>query len=67
MVLHSLNELGIAFGLKQKKRRDGSKPVYCRECGGIMKHVPGTNVFLCENEKEDGSVCGRRFLAKYAF
>ena len=67
MVLHSLNDLGAAFGIPAKKRRENNKPFYCRKCGGVMRHIPNTNVFLCENEMEDGAICNHRVLTGHAF
>lgn len=70
---NSFEELGKAFGIKKKARKEST--MVCRKCGGIMRHVEGTNVYLCENPlkdkngkviKEDGKVktCGNRVLAK---
>lgn len=44
---YSFEELGAAFGVRKKARKEN--PVTCRKCGGAMRHIPGTNVYLCEN------------------
>lgn len=43
--LHSFEELGAAFGIKPKARRE--KEFRCKVCGGKMKHI--NNVLICEN------------------
>lgn len=72
---NSFEELGAAFGLKKKPRKE--KLMVCKKCGGFMKHPAGTNVYLCENalKGEDGKVfkdengkvklCGNRVFTKY--
>ena len=64
-VFHSFADLGAAFGVSQKDHK--TKDFHCRKCGGVMRHIPETNVFLCENESEDGVVCGHRVLTLRAF
>lgn len=43
----NFEELGAAFGVKKKAHKE--TPMTCRKCGGAMKHIAGTNVYLCEN------------------
>ena len=67
---NNFSDLARAFGVQKKVRRE--KPFYCRKCGGVMQHISGTNVYLCENKidfmGEDGKpqsrVCGNRVLTK---
>lgn len=61
---NSFGDLGRVFGVSQKPKKD--KDFHCRKCGGVMRHIPGTNIFLCENEK-DGVFCGHRVLTAKAF
>lgn len=60
----TFEELGKAFGISKRPRKQ--KPFICKKCGGEMYHVPQTNIFLCENEK-DGKVCGHRVFTARAF
>lgn len=70
-VFNNFSDLGKAFGVHQKPRKD--KPFTCRKCGGVMRHIPSTNIYLCENEidyiGENGKpctrVCGNRVLTKF--
>ena len=70
-VFNNFSDLGAAFGIHAKSRKD--KPFTCRKCGGVMRHIPGTNVYLCEEEidymGENGEprkkVCGNRVLTKF--
>ena len=70
-VFNSMSELGKAYGVSQKPKKE--KPFFCRKCGEVMQHIPGTNVYLCnhvfEETAEDGTVkqrpCGNRVLTKY--
>ena len=55
-------DLGKAFGLKVRQRKQ--RPFLCRKCGEEMRHVSGTNVFLCDGVLPDGSACGNRVLTK---
>jgi len=64
MVFKTFEDLGKAFGVSKRQRK--SKPFICKKCGGEMYHVPETNIFLCENEK-DGKACGHRVLTSRAF
>lgn len=61
---NSFVDLGRVFGVSPKERKN--KDFHCRKCGGVMRHIPGTNVFVCENEK-DGITCGHRVLTAKAF
>ena len=63
MVFTSFADLGKVFGVNPRKRKD--KPFYCRKCGAEMKHIPDTNVYLCEGKTSDGVACGNRVLAKF--
>ena len=62
-VFNNFHDLGKAFGVHQKSRKE--KPLYCRKCGEALTHVPGTNVYLCTNVKDDGTECGNRVLTKF--
>jgi len=64
-IMHTFLELGKAYGLTPKKSRE--KDFHCRKCGGVMRHIPQTNVFLCENKNEEGGVCGHRVFTAKAF
>ena len=61
-VFKSFLELGKSFGVSPKEKKD--KPFHCRRCGKVMKHIPGTNVFLCEGRLSDGSECGNKVFTK---
>lgn len=61
--LYNLKELGAEFGIKEKTRKGPS--MICRKCGGKMRHIANTNIFLCENviKDENGKkigICGNR-------
>lgn len=45
-------DLGVIFGIKPKQPKP-EKQRKCNQCGGKLIHVPGTNVYICENEHED--------------
>ena len=70
-VFNNFSDLGKAFGVYQKPRKE--KPFVCRKCGGVMQHVPGTNVYLCNNMidfmdvdgKPKTKECGNRVFTKY--
>lgn len=61
-VFNNFADLGKAFGISRKQRKE--KPFYCRKCGEAMRHVPGTNVFLCAGKLPDGTECGSRYFSK---
>ena len=63
-VFNNFADLGKAFGVKTKGKK--GRPFICRKCGEEMKHVPGTNVYLCEAFLPDGTPCGNRVLTKAA-
>lgn len=44
--LNSLAELGKAWGIAPKQAKE-PKPRKCFRCGGEMRHIEGTNVFVC--------------------
>lgn len=46
-VLHSLRELGPAFGVKGKKVKVEA-PRKCPECGGRVNRIGNSNVWLCD-------------------
>ena len=70
-VFNNFSDLGKAFGVRQKQHKE--KPFFCRKCGEVMQHIPGTNVYLCntivEEKDENGEVkqkpCGNRVFTKY--
>lgn len=37
---------------EDRKKSQREKFAKCRECGGQMTYVPGTNILVCENEVE---------------
>ena len=61
-VFSTFTEIGKAFGVSPRKRKE--RPFICRKCGEVMKHIPGTNVFLCEGKLPDGKDCGNRVFTK---
>lgn len=64
MVFHSFVEYAASRGLRPKQHKD--KPFICRKCGAEMKHIAGTNVYLCENVPEGSKEpCGNRVFTKF--
>lgn len=72
-VFKSFIDYAASRGIYPKQRKE--KPFVCRKCGGEMRHIPGTNVYLCENNiehvmPETGEKftvpCGNRVFTKYA-
>lgn len=77
--VHSLSEIGTLMGYKPKQRKQKEKFVKCRACGGKMRNIEGTNVWICDNpvEKEKfvkneagekvktkvTEACGHRYIA----
>lgn len=61
-VLHSFSELGEAMGVKTKKK---SVPATrkCRKCGGIMRNIENTNVFVCDCRYQNGTLCNNTVYA----
>lgn len=56
-IFSSLADLGAALGIKSEEKEIRGKT--CRECGGQMHRVEGSNVWLCGNPiKKDGKVVG---------
>lgn len=64
--LNSLSELGVAWGLAPRQHKE-PKPRKCFRCGGEMRHIEGTNVFVCTGTKKDKDgkekQCMNRLLA----
>lgn len=58
---NSFAELGAAMGIEQKPEKTITKK--CLKCGGRMEQVPGTNVFFCTGETEDGPCTNRAISA----
>ncbi len=52
ITLNSLSDLGEAWGITPKQPKE-SKPRKCFRCGGEMRAVEGTNVFVCTGTKKD--------------
>lgn len=46
---NSFATLGAAMGLKTPKIKEKERK--CPDCGGVMKHVAGSNVFVCPFSK----------------
>lgn len=68
MVFHSFIDYAASRGIRPRERKE--RPFTCRKCGGEMKHIPGTNVLLCECEREvEGKkvLCGNQVLLRAAF
>lgn len=57
----SFADLGTAMGIEQKSEKVINKK--CPKCGTRMNQVPGTNVFFCPGETEDGP-CGKRVISQ---
>lgn len=52
ITLNSFEDLSKACGLPQKQPKE-QKPRKCFRCGGDMRQIDGTNVFLCTGTKKD--------------
>lgn len=50
--VNSFEELAKAFGFAPAKPK-APKPRKCFRCGGDMRHIEGTNVFVCTGTKKD--------------
>lgn len=61
MVFHSFQELGAAFGVPQKKPRK-ERTYYCRNCGGALRHVGNSNVYLCDGVTKENKPCNGRYI-----
>lgn len=65
-VFKSFIDYAASRGIHPKQRKE--KPFICRKCGGEMRHIPNTNVFLCECIPEGAeNPCGNRVFTKFAF
>jgi len=64
-VFHSFKDFAASRGLRPKAFKE--RPFVCRKCGKEMRHIPNTNVVICENVNDKGEVCGNRVLLKNAF
>lgn len=62
MKFSSFAEFGRAMGVTPKARKD-APTVKCAVCGGDMRHIDGTNVFMCTGKDDEGKDCGR-FICK---
>lgn len=49
--LSSFADLGKTLGLSSRQK--SPKPRRCFHCGGEMRHIEGTNVFVCTGTKKD--------------
>lgn len=58
----SLKDLGKVFGIKPKKREFSRHGKKCFHCGEDMVYIEGTNVWVCNGKREDGSPCGNRLI-----
>ncbi len=65
MKINSFNALGGVF--KVSPRQNKAKVFRCRKCGKEMRHLIGTNVYICENIASDGKECGNRVFTSKAF
>lgn len=59
MVLNSFAELGTAFGIRQKPRKE--RVYNCRKCGCQMNRVCD-NVYLCPGKTKEGNPCENRLI-----
>jgi hypothetical protein len=55
----SFDELGAAMGIEKSEKTFSKK---CPKCGTRMNQIPGTNVFFCPGETDDGT-CGKRVIS----
>ena len=55
---NSFATLGAAMGFKAPKTKE--KEHKCPNCGGVMEHVAGSNVFICSfNKLEEHELKGK--------
>lgn len=50
------SDYGKFRGIKPRQPKTPAE-VKCKVCGSVMRHVPGTNVFVCTGEDNDGKPC----------
>lgn len=62
MIFKSFKEMANAMGIKVKPREESEKKRTCQKCGSKLRHIDGTNVFVCDGVTEKGEACN----AKYA-
>ena len=65
MQINSFGALGGVFGVSPRQNK--TKPFRCRKCGREMRHLTGTNIYLCENTISDGTECGHKVFVSRAF
>lgn len=60
----TFGEAARALGIKVKEPAVKSeKPKKCRKCGGDLRHIAGTNIYVCDNSitredtLPDGTAC----------
>lgn len=58
MVFKSFKEMGKAVGIKEREEKRSEKARFCKKCGSKMRHIAGTNVYICDGAKENGDPCG---------
>lgn len=61
-VFHSLYAFGCAMGAKRKQNDDRSPTRKCFRCGGDMRWIEETNVFVCDGETKDKKPCGNMLI-----
>ena len=59
----SFKDMGISLGVKEKKARE-LPPRKCFKCGGEMKQIEGTNVFVCTGKFKNGKACNNRVTSR---
>ena len=67
MTTNSFKQLAEKMGIKTKNKTF-VKPKRCFKCGSDMRHIEGTNVFVCDNTIEDKNgnkkCCGNTLIWK---
>lgn len=63
-VFGSLSALGAFFGIKPEEP-EAAHGKSCRKCGGQMRYIPGSNVWVCGNPLKDGKgICNNRIITR---
>lgn len=63
-VFGSLADFGAAFGIKPEAP-EAAHGKSCRKCGGQMRYIPGSNVWVCGNPLKDGKgICNNRIITR---
>lgn len=62
MTFNSLEAMGNALGFKSAPALEPPKKT-CTVCKSVMRHIPETNVWVCDGTKSDGKPCTRRIMS----